>query len=62
MTGESGASRTIAEWVDECRSWATVLLDALKDLETANEKIRSLERENARLREDVAQLRRGATS
>jgi hypothetical protein len=43
----SEVSRTITEWVDECRSWMGVLLDALKSLEAPNEKAKDLERENA---------------
>ena len=54
----SEVSRTIAEWVDECRSWTSVLLDALKGLEAANERARDLERENAQLRDGMVQLRR----
>ena len=54
----SELSRTITEWVDECRSWTGVLLDALKSLEAANEKAKDLERENAQLRDGMAQLRR----
>jgi len=54
----SEVSRTISEWVDECRSWTNVLLDALRSLEAANEKVETLERENAQLRDSMAQLRR----
>jgi len=54
----SEVSRTITEWVDECRSWTNVLLDALISLEAANEKVKALERENAQLRDSMAQLRR----
>ena len=53
----SEVSRTISEWVDECRSWTNVLLDALRSLEAANEKVETLERENAQLRDSMAQLR-----
>jgi chromosome segregation ATPase len=45
-------SGTITEWVNECRSWTGVLLDASKILEAA-----SLERENAHLRDSLGQLR-----
>ena len=58
----SGVARTIAEWVDECRSWTNVLLDALKSLEAANEKAAELERENARLCDGMAELRRLASA
>ena len=51
-------ARTIAEWVDECRSWTGVLLDALKRLEAANERVKELERENVQLSDRMAQLRR----
>ena len=51
-------TRTIAEWVDECRSWTGVLLDALKSLEAANERVKELERENVQLSDRMAQLRR----
>jgi len=54
----SGVSRTIAEWVNECRSWTNVLVDALKHLEAANEKATELEQENSRLRDGMAELRR----
>jgi len=53
----SEVSRTISEWVDECRSWTNVLLDALRSLEAANEKVETLERENAQLRDSMAHLR-----
>jgi chromosome segregation ATPase len=54
----SEVSRTITEWVDECRSWTGVFLDALKSLEAANETVKALERENVALRDGMAQLRR----
>lgn len=54
----SEVSGTITEWVNECRSWTNVLLDALKSLEAANEKVKALERENAQLRDGMAELRR----
>jgi len=54
----SEVSRTISEWIDECRSWTSVLLDALKSLEAANEKVKALERENAQLGDGIAELRR----
>jgi chromosome segregation ATPase len=54
----SEVSRTISEWVDECRSWTNVLVDALKSLEAANEKVKALERENVQLRDGLAELRR----
>ena len=53
----SEVSRTITEWINECRSWTGVLLDASKILEAANEKVKSLERENAHLRDSLGQLR-----
>lgn len=55
-------SGAIAEWVDECRSWTNVLLDALKNLEAANEKATELEQENSRLRDGMAELRRLASA
>lgn len=54
----SEVSRTISEWVNECRSWTNVLLDALRSLEAANEKAKALERENVQLRDGMVQLRR----
>jgi chromosome segregation ATPase len=54
----SEVSRTITEWVDECRNWTGALLDALRSLEAVNEKARTLERENAQLRDGLAELRR----
>lgn len=54
----SAVSGTITEWVNECRSWTSVLLDALQSLEAANEKVKTLERENARLGDGIAELRR----
>ena len=54
----SEVSRTITEWVDECRSWTGVLLDALRSLEASNEEAKALERETAQLRDGMAQLRR----
>lgn len=54
----SEVSGTITEWVNECRSWANVVLDALRSLEAANEKVKALERENAQLRDGIAELRR----
>jgi IS1 family transposase len=54
-------SRDITEWLDECRNWTGVLLDALKNLEAANEKAKALERENLALREALEDLTRGVT-
>jgi chromosome segregation ATPase len=54
----SEVSGTITEWVNECRSWTSVLLDALKGLEAADEKVKALEQENAQLRDGLAELRR----
>lgn len=54
----SEVSGTITEWIDECRNWTSVLLDALKSLEAANEKVKALERENAQLGDGIAALQR----
>jgi predicted nuclease with TOPRIM domain len=54
-------SRDITEWLDECRNWTGVLLDALKNLEAANEKAKALERENLALREALEDLTPGVT-
>ena len=54
-------SRDITEWLDECRNWTGLLLDALKNLEAANEKAKALERENLALREALEDLTRGVT-
>jgi IS1 family transposase len=58
---EFQVSRDITEWLDECRNWTGVLLDALKNLEAANEKAKALERENLALREALEDLTRGVT-